>query len=247
VAIAAISLPLLARGGSFRTALLLPAGLCLVCAVLVVILVVDPPRPQTKGGVRAASPYRTPTLWRVHAASAMLVVPQFTISAFGLEYLVSQQRWAAAAAGAFMAAIQVAGAFGRLGSGYWSDRVGSRLRPMRQLALASAAVMLLAALGDRTWSWLVVVAIAIGAVITVADNGLGYTATAEIAGSAWAGRALGAQNTGQNVTAALTPPVLGLIIGAGGYATAFACAAICPLLAIVLTPVRAETPTREWT
>ena len=34
-----------------------------------------------------------------------------------------------------------------------------------------------------------VFAMAIGAVITVADNGLGYTATAEIAGSAWAGRA----------------------------------------------------------
>jgi MFS family permease len=145
-----------------------------------------------------------------------------------------------------MAAIQVAGAVGRLGSGYWSDRVGSRLRPMRQLAMASAVVMLLAALGDRTAPWLVVVAIALGAVITVADNGLGYTATAELAGSAWAGRALGAQNTGQNVTAALTPPVLGLIIGAGGYATAFACAAICPLLAIALTPVSAEKSFREW-
>jgi hypothetical protein len=87
---------------------------------------------------------------------------------------------------------------------------------------------------------------AIGAVITVADNGLGYTATAEIAGSAWAGRALGTQNTGQNVIAALTPPVLGLIIGAGGYATAFACAAIAPVLAIGLTPVRAESSIREW-
>jgi sugar phosphate permease len=246
VAIAAISLPLLARGGSFRTALLLPAVLCLVCSVLVIAFVVDPRRPPAEPGVRAVSPYRTPTLWRVHGASAMLVVPQFAVSAFGLEYLVSQQRWAAATAGAFMAAIQVAGAFGRLGSGYWSDRVGSRLRPMRQLAVASAGVMLLAALGDRTWPWLVVVAIAVGAVITVADNGLGYTATAEIAGSAWAGRALGAQNTGQNVAAALTPPVLGLIIGAGGYATAFACAAICPLLAIALTPVRAEAAFTEW-
>jgi sugar phosphate permease len=246
VAIAAISLPLLARNGSFRTALLLPAVLCVVCAVLVIAFVVDPKRPPATPGVRAVSPYRSPTLWRVHGASAMLVVPQFVVSAFGLEYLVSQDHWAAAAAGAFMAAIQVAGAVGRLGSGYWSDRVGSRLRPMRQLAMASAVVMLLAALGDRTSPWLVVVAIALGAVITVADNGLGYTATAEIAGSAWAGRALGAQNTGQNVTAALTPPVLGLIIGMGGYATAFACAAVCPLLAIALTPVKAEKSFHEW-
>jgi sugar phosphate permease len=246
VAIAAISLPALARGGDFRTALLLPAAFCLVCAVAVLAFVVDPPRPTASTGVRVTSPYRSPTLWRVHGASAMLVVPQFAISAFGLEYLVSAQHWAATTAGAFLAAIQLAGAVGRLGSGYWSDRVGSRLRPMRQLAMASAGVMLLAALGDRTSSWLVVGAIAIGAVITVADNGLGYTSTAEIAGPAWAGRALGAQNTGQNVIAALTPPALGLLIGWGGYATAFACAAICPLLAIALTPVRAEATTREW-
>ncbi|HEY0805750.1 MAG TPA: MFS transporter [Pseudonocardiaceae bacterium] len=246
VAIAAISLPTLARAGSFRSALLLPAGFCLACAVAVLLFVTDPPRPATSGTTRALSPYRSPTLWRVHSASAMLVVPQFVISAFGLEYLVSAQHWAAAAAGGFLSAIQVAGALGRLGTGWWSDRVGSRLRPMRQLAVASVGVMLLAALGDRTWPWLVVAAIAVGAVITVADNGLGYTATAEIAGPAWAGRALGAQNTGQNVTAALTPPVLGLLIGWGGYATAFACAAICPVLAIGLTPVRAERVTREW-
>ncbi len=246
VAVAAISLPGLAHGADFRTALLLPTALCLACAVLVLLFVVDPPRPTSSTGVRVASPYRSPTLWRVHGASAMLVVPQFAISAFGLEYLVGAQHWAAMTAGAFLAAIQVAGAVGRLGSGYWSDRVGSRLRPMRQLAMASAGVMLLAAIGDRTSVWLVVAAIAVGAVITVADNGLGYTATAEIAGPAWAGRALGAQNTGQNVVAALTPPVLGLLICWGGYATAFACAAVCPLLAIALTPVRAETVTRQW-
>lgn len=245
VAIAAISLPLLSRNG-FRDALLLPAALCLASAVLVVAFVRDPPRPPAKQGGKTSSPYRSSTIWRVHATSAMLVVPQFAIAAFGLEYLVSRQHWAAAAAGAFMAAIQAAGAVGRLGSGYWSDRVGSRMRPMRQLAVASAAVLLLAALGDATAPWLVVAALAVGAVITVADNGLGYTATAEIAGPAWAGRALGAQNTGQNVTAALTPPLLGLLIGADGYAVAFACAAICPVLAIVLTPVRAEHDATTW-
>ncbi|HKN96871.1 MAG TPA: MFS transporter [Pseudonocardiaceae bacterium] len=247
VALSAFSLPLLARGMSFRDALLLPAALCLACAVIGVLFLVDPPRPPVRPGVRTRSPYRTPVLWRLHSASAMLVVPQSTVAVFGLEYLVSRQDWAAATAGAFMAAIQLAGAFGRLGSGYWSDRVGSRLRPMRQLAVASAGVLLLAALGDATWAWLVVFALAVGAVITVADNGLGYTATAEFAGSVWAGRALGTQNTAQNIIASLTPPVLGLLIGAHGYATAFACAAICPLLAIVLTPVRAETGIREWT
>lgn len=240
VGIASVALPLLAGHGDFRLALLFPAGLCLLSAVLVSTLVIDPPRPARKPGERTGSPYRTPTLWRLHAASSMLVIPQFAISAFALEYLVNTRHWVAGVAGGFLAAIQVVGAVGRLGAGYWSDRVGSRLRPMRMLAVASAAVMLLAGIGDRTWTWLVVLAIALGAVITVADNGLGFTATAELAGPSWAGRALGAQNTAQNIAAALTPPLLGLVIGDSSYAVAFVCAAVFPLVAIVLTPVRAE-------
>jgi hypothetical protein len=41
-------------------------------------------------------------LWRLHASSAMLVVPQFAIGAFGAEYLVRQQGWSTTAAGAFV-------------------------------------------------------------------------------------------------------------------------------------------------
>ncbi|HEY4018699.1 MAG TPA: MFS transporter [Pseudonocardiaceae bacterium] len=245
VGIASLGLPLLAGAIGFRTALLLPAGLCLLCAVLVALLVVDPPRPARKAGQRDRSPYREATLWRLHAASTMLVIPQFAIAAFALEYLVTVLHWSPGPAGGFLAVIQVLGAGGRLGAGYWSDRVASRLGPMRQLAVASAAVMLLAAVGDRTWSWLVVLAIAVGAVITVADNGLGFTATAEFAGSAWSGRALGAQNTAQNIAAALTPPLLGLVIGGSNYAVAFAIAAVFPVLAIGLTPVAAETLARK--
>ncbi|HWC82598.1 MAG TPA: MFS transporter [Pseudonocardiaceae bacterium] len=241
VAIAALALPLLAGATDYRPALLLPAGLCLLAAVLVLVLVVDPPRPAGKAAQRAPSPYREPDLWRVHAASALLVVPQFAISVFSLEYLVSQRHWAAAGAGVFLALIQLAGATGRLGAGWWSDRVGSRLRPMRLLAVASAAVMLLAALGNASWPWLVVLAIALGAVITVADNGLGFTSTAELAGPSWTGRALGMQNTAQNIAAAATPPLLGLVIGASNYSVAFAVVAIFPLLATGVVPVRAET------
>ena len=81
---------------------------------------------------------------------------------------------------------------------------------------------------------------AVGAVITVADNGLAFTAVAELAGREWSGRALGVQNTGQNLAAVITSPALAAVIGATGYALAFTAVAVCPLAAIVLTPVRAE-------
>ena len=243
VGIAGLSLPTLAHHLGPFPAMALPGALCLLSAVLVGALAPDPPRvPRKAGEERPRSPYRAPLLYRVHAASALLVVPQFAVSTFTVEYLVHQRHWSAGAAGAFAGVMQLAGAAGRIGSGWWSDRVGSRLRPMRQLAVAAVVVLLMFALGDRVAPWLAVLALALGALITVADNGLGYTATAEIAGPAWSGRALGTQNTGQNVFAAVTSIVLGALIGASGYAVGFAVAALAPLVAIWVTPVRDEPP-----
>ncbi|WP_033295164.1 MFS transporter [Amycolatopsis jejuensis] len=242
VGVAALGLPPLAERWGFQAAMLLPAGLSILVALLVAAFVVDPPRPpRAAKGERPPSPYRKARLWRVHGASALLVVPQFAVSAFAPVYLVSQHQWTATAAGVFVAVAQVLGALGRLASGYWSDRVGSRLRPMRQLAVASAVVMLLVALGDATWLWLVLAALVVAAVITVADNGLGFTASAEMAGVAWSGRAMGTQNTAQNIAASLTPPLLGLVIGDSRYALAYCVAAIFPVLAVGLVPVRAES------
>jgi MFS family permease len=125
-------------------------------------------------------------------------------------------------------------------AGVWSDRVRSRLRPMRQLAVASASLMALIALGAATELWFVIVGFAVGAIVTVADNGLAYTAVAELAGPDWSGRVLGVQNTAQNVAAVATAPLLAAVIGDSRYALGFALVALFPLLAIPLTPVRAE-------
>ena len=95
------------------------------------------------------------------------------------------------------------------------------LRPMRQLAVLSAALMLLIALGALVHQGWIVVGFALGAVVTVADNGLAYVSVAELAGSAWSGRALGVQNTVQNVAAVATAPVLAAVIGDSRYALAF--------------------------
>ncbi len=245
VAVAGLVLPGLAqRTGAFG-ALVVPAALCLLAALLVIGVAPDPVRPPRVAGAHTGSPYRTPVLWRLHAASAMLVVPQFAVSAFATEYLVRQQGWSTTGAGAFVAAIQIAGAVSRIGSGVWSDRVGSRLRPMRQLAVGAALVLLTFALGDAVAPWLAVAALAVGGIVTVADNGLAFTAVAEIAGPAWSGRALGVQNTGQNVVASLTPIALGALVGAAGYAVGFAVAAVAPIAAIGLTPVRDE-PEASW-
>jgi sugar phosphate permease len=238
VALAGAILPDIGAHAGIRGALFVLAGICGLAAVAVAVFVVDPPRSAagTGGAGRAANPYRRPILWRIHGASALLVVPQFAVSAFALTYLVTERRFGAGTAGQLVAAAGLAGAAVRLLAGRLSDRMGSRLRPMRRLALATTAVVGLLALAVAQRSAAGTVLVLAAAVITGSTNGLAFTAVAELAGGHWAGRALGAQNTVQNLAAAVTPPVFGMLIAGGGFGIGYAVAAAFPLLAAAIIP-----------
>jgi MFS family permease len=154
---------------------------------------------------------------------------------------VQDRGWSAAAAGTCVGLAQVAGALGRIAVGHLSDVVGSRMRPLRWVALAAAAVMALLGLAaDRDWA-VAVALMVLATILTVADNGLAFTAVAERGGPHWSGRALGIQNTAQFLTAAAVPPVAGLAVAHAGYAAAFALGALFPVLAAPLVPVAGES------
>jgi len=244
VAIAAFALPSL--GGDGRTAALAFLGVfCLSAAAAAAVVVRDPPPSRAPGQVSRPSPYREPMLWRIHAASSLLVVPQFTVATFALVFLVEARGWHAPLAGRVLAVAALCGAAARLGAGYWSDRAGSRMGPMRMLAVATGLIMLALAAGAAARSPLAVAALLAAAVFVVSTNGLAFTAVAERAGSSWAGRALGIQNTAQNAFAAATPPVIAAVIGSAGYPAVFAAVAAFPLAAAVVVPVAAERRAQE--
>jgi sugar phosphate permease len=245
IALAGALLPPLAGYGGLRLALAVPATICIVVTGAVVLLAADPPHERVAEQTRPRSPYRGLILWRLHAASSLLVVPQFATLAFSAEYLVSQRGWDATTAGQLLAVVAVGGAAGRMASGHWSDIAGSRLGPMRVIALTASASMLFLALTASTGISLVVLALAIASIVSVSDNGLGFTATAELAGRAWSGRALGVQNTMQNVAAFATAPLVGALAGSFGFSWAFAAVAVFPVLGAWLTPVRGERRARS--
>jgi sugar phosphate permease len=245
IALAGALLPPLAERGGLRLALAVPATICLVVTAAVVLLAADPPHQQVAEHARPRSPYRKLILWRLHAASSLLVVPQFATAAFSAEYLVSERGWGATAAGQLLAVVAVGGAVGRMASGRWSDIAGSRLAPMRVIALTGSVSMLLLALTASTGASLVVLALAVASIVSVSDNGLGFTATAELAGRAWSGRALGVQNTMQSLAAFATAPLVGALAGSFGYPWAFAAVAVFPVLGAWLTPVEGERRARS--
>ena len=240
IALAGALLPPLAGWGGLRLALAVPATICLVVTAAVVLFATDPPPQGGDGHARPRSPYRRLILWRVHCASSLLVVPQFAMLAFSAEYLVSERGWNATTAGQLLAVVAVGGAAGRMAAGRWSDVVGNRLAPMRVIALASCVSMLLVALTASSGVALVVLALAVASIVSVSDNGLGFTATAELAGRAWSGRALGVQNTMQNLAAFATAPLVGALAGSFGFAWAFTAVAVFPVLGAYLVPVQGE-------
>lgn len=242
VGIGALTIPAVAANHGVPAAILVPALLAGAAALGCLIGIIDPPRPAgaTDKELRA-NPYRgDSTLWRIHAVSVLLVVPQATVWTFALLWLHRDVGWSLTAAGALVTGTQILGALGRIGAGAWSDRVGSRLRPLRTVAVAAALAM--AALGVAAWAhwwWAAIPLLIAASVITVSDNGLAFTAVAEIAGPYWSGRGLGVQNTGQNLAAAAVAPVFGLLISASGFPAAYLVAAALAVVAAPLVPTDA--------
>ena len=243
VGLGALVIPRLAESGGVGTALLFPATVCAAAAAVCAVAVRDPARlPRSEAPAeQLANPYRkSSTLVRIHLVSVLLVVPQAVVWTFTLVWLITDNGWSAGSAGALVTVAQILGALGRVSAGLWSDRVGSRLAPIRVIAAAAAAAMLALALADAAdWAWSIA-AMLVASMVTVSDNGLAFTAIAEIAGPFWSGRALGAQNTSQLFTAGLTPPLFGALIGAAGFPVAFAVCALFPILAIPLVPADHE-------
>jgi MFS family permease len=238
VAIAAVVVPSLAARFGIATAVLVSVVVCGVLSVACAIGLRDPARPAASIlAASSANPYRGNfTLLRIHLVSILLVVPQFTISIFGLVWLITEQQLSAPLAGVVVGLAQLIGALGRIVVGVWSDRLGSRMRPLRWVAMGAAASMILLSVIGIVPSVVAVVVLILAATISVADNGLAFGAVAEIAGPRWSGRALGAQNTGQWIGASAVGPLAGLLIGVVGYPLTFVAAAACALIAIPLVP-----------
>lgn len=238
-AVAAASLPPLAHHFGLWAAFGFCAALCGASGIAIALCAADPPRPRrTEGAPASPAPYRGGYLWRLHVAAAALCVPQFVVTGFALIFLTEVRGWSAATAGGVLAAANLAGAGVRLLAGWWSDTVASRIRPMRLLALATAADLALLAAGAAWDSPAGPAALLLASGLTVSTNGLHNTAVAEYAGPDWAGRALGVNGMGQHAAVVLVPPLAGLLVAGPGYPALFIAAAAFPLLAAVTLPPR---------
>jgi len=247
IALGAAVIPELAEHG-FAAAMTFPAVICMLSGIGCALGVLDPPRnPRATAAIEElASPYRgSNVLWRIHAVSAVLMMPQTVTVTFMLVWLLNEYHWSIGAAGALVTVSQLLGALGRILAGRWSDRVGSRMRPVRTIAAAAALTFMVLGFTDHMNSEIAEACMVIASVIAVLDNGLESTAITEYAGPYWSGRALGMQNTSQRLAAAAGQPLFGALIAAGGYPLAWVVCGLFPLIAVPLVPVGVLPPGLE--
>ncbi|CAM3342420.1 MFS transporter [Mycobacterium intermedium] len=247
IAMGAFMIPRLAEHGP-EVGLLFPAFACAASAVVAAIFAHDPPRKPRYEATphELTTPYRGSTvLLRIHAIAALMVLPQALTVTFMFVWLTENHGWSSRAAGALVIITQMLSAASRIAAGRWSDRIGSRMRPIRVIALGTSVTMLMLAATNNLASPLAVAFMVAVSIITVMDNGLEATAITEVAGQFWSGRALGVQNTTQRIMALTAPPAFGALIESAGYPVAFAVCGMFPLMAVPLVPIFLLAPGLE--
>lgn len=183
----------------------------------------------TEKPIAAVSPLHNRQIWRVSFGSSLLIIVQMALTGFLVLYLHNARQVSAGFAALMLAAISVCGAALRIIVGRWSDRVGSRLMPLRLVTLAILLSLAAIAATARAPVALVILALVVGGTLSVLWNGLSYVAVAEIAGPARAGSAIGLQQTLLGMMGALTPLVFAAAVSATSWNTAFLLLLVLPI------------------
>ena len=237
--VAAAALPPLAEGVSLRAAFFLLAALCFGGALAGLAVLREragEPGEEARGIERTL---RDGRLWLLCLGSTFYLVAQIAVTGFVVLFLHDERGLSPGEAAAVLAGVQVLAAAFRIGAGFWSDLLRSRLVPLRLVGAASFVTLAVAAALLAAPLAVLVPAFVLAGGCAMAWNGLSFTAAAELAGRQRSGAAIGMQQTALAVAGAIVPPVFAAFVGATSWRTAFALAALFPLAGVqLLRPLR---------
>ncbi|HSC49136.1 MAG TPA: MFS transporter [Gaiellaceae bacterium] len=178
-------------------------------------------------------------LWLLCGGSSLYLVAQLAITGFLVLFLHDERGLSDAAAAGVLAGVQVVAAAMRIGGGSWSDRLGSRVRPLRIVGVGSAITLAVAAALLSAPLPLLIAAFVLAGGLSMSWNGLSFTAAAEIAGRTRAGAALGMQQSALAAAGAIVPPAFAAVVAASSWRVGFALSAAFPLAGVaLLRPLR---------
>jgi sugar phosphate permease len=242
--VAALTLPWIALRYGVGAAFWALSAFCLLAAIACAAgLRRGEPR---RGAAAGSSPLRDLRIWRLAAGGSLIVAGQLSLIAYLVIFLSEYRHWPLAAAALVLTGCQLAGAVARVTAGAWSDRLSARIRPMRWLALAGAGLLGATALVVDAPLAVTVPLVAAATVVNMSTNGLAFTATGEIAGTARAGSAMGFQNTLLFISGGVSPILFGAIVSSLGWRAGFAFLVVTALAGWLLLSPLVEQEARGW-
>jgi sugar phosphate permease len=240
-AAAAALLPWLADAGGTKLAFVVLGTSCFVGGIVALAFIRTPPAPGSDlANVRG--PMRDRRMWILGLGAGFYLTAQIGITGFLVLFLHEHRGVSSHAAALLLAAINVLSIGARIASGRWSDRVHTRLRPIRQIGIALTAMTAVVALTTDAPLGVLIPALIVAGCLSMSWNGLAIAAAAETASGGRVGAAIGLQQTLLGVLVAGVPPAFAAVAGSS-WRLAFALAAVGPAIgALALT--RVPEPTR---
>jgi sugar phosphate permease len=236
----------LASAGGTRLAFLFLAGMCAAGAAVAAVFIRGRSATEPELG-DVSRPLHDPRMWLLGTGTGLYLIAQIGITGFVVLFLHEHRHVSAHAAAALFATINVLAIAARIGSGRISDRLGSRLRPLRTIGVALTISTAAVAAGTDAPLALLAPLFVVAGVLSMSWNGLSYAAAAEMAGSARTGAALGFQQTLLGVIVAGAPAATAAVASHSWRLAFFGAAAGPALGVLVLRRLREPARTRART
>jgi sugar phosphate permease len=236
-AIGAVALPLLDEHVSLRAAFVGLAGASIVGAVVAFALIRVEPTEDQSG---LARPLHDRRVWLICAGSTFFVTTQLSLLGFFVLFLHDHRGVSTTVAAAALAVTQVLGGIARIALGRWSDHLHMRIAPLRWVGLGIAISVALTTVLLNASPWIVLPLLVVAATFGLSWNGLSFTATAETAGRARSGAAIGLQQTFLAVGGLVAPITFAAVVHHASWRLAFGLAAVSPLIGYALLSPLAE-------
>jgi sugar phosphate permease len=228
-AAAAIALPLALDTGGLRSAFLVLVVACVVTSAIAAVALREPPFLAADAEGAGADPLRDRRLWRLIGGSMLLIFVQGSFLGFTVLFLHGERGMSTAGAAGVLAAVNIAGGALRLYLGFRSDRRGRRIEPLCRISLAIAVAAAVAAAAVGASNLVLVPLLFVAGALATSWNGLLVTATAELAGRARTGAALGVQQTALALSVTAAGPAFAALVTTTSWQTGFAILAVLPL------------------
>jgi sugar phosphate permease len=228
--LSAVILPPINDAGGLKAAYVFLGALCVAAAIVAALVIREAPVRDTElEGDAIPWTLHDRRLWTLSLGSGLYLFAQIALMSFTVIFLHDVHGVSEGRAAAVLAVFQGGAVVTRIAAGRLSDRLGTRLRPLRWIGLASACGVLLVAVAAGASVPVVATVIVLAGAVSMAWNGLSLTAAAELAGRARSGAAIGFQQTTLGVVGVMVPVAFAALVEATSWRTAFALSAVGPL------------------